>query len=372
MSVSILVRKCVLLFALTGLCARAVAEAPKVDEDGKIHVPAFEMPESAMLSAETRAALKQARVFEKQYTAAMNKCPPLDKAAVADMPAIRKCQADGFYRTGWYKSVRDQYPVSIESRTLGGVGVEIFTPTQGITSKNETRVLINVHGGGFTLGSRTVSQLESIPIAALGRIKVVSVDYRMAPEKTFPAGSEDVAAVYRELLRSYAPRNIGVYGCSAGGALVSQAMALFMQQKLPLPAAIGLFCNGADHVGPDGVDKWAGSDGARFGGMLLGYTFKDPHPYYKGVDRSTPLASPGNYDDVMAKFPPTLLISGTRDFLLSQVLVTHAQLVRLGVEADLHVWEGMWHAFHFYPALPESREAYDVIVRFFDTHLGPR
>jgi acetyl esterase/lipase len=72
----------------------------------------------------------------------------------------------------------------------------------------------------------------------------------------------------------------------------------------------------------------------------------------------------------MAKLPPSLLISGTRDFTLSSVLVTHAQLVRLGVEARLHVWEGMSHAFYFNSELPESHDAYDVIVRFFDKHLG--
>ena len=72
----------------------------------------------------------------------------------------------------------------------------------------------------------------------------------------------------------------------------------------------------------------------------------------------------------MAKFPPTLLLNGgVRDFSLSMVIVTHAQLVRLGVEADLHLWEAMGHVFNANPNLPESRESYNVIVSFFDKHL---
>jgi acetyl esterase/lipase len=81
--------------------------------------------------------------------------------------------------------------------------------------------------------------------------------------------------------------------------------------------------------------------------------------------------NPGSYDEIMSKFPPALLISGgVRDFALSEVAVTHEKLVRLGVQADLHVWEGMGHIFTNDPEYPESREAYDVIVRFFDQHLG--
>ena len=74
---------------------------------------------------------------------------------------------------------------------------------------------------------------------------------------------------------------------------------------------------------------------------------------------------------MMSQFPPSLLVSGSRDFLLSDVLATHRQLTNLGVEADLHVWEGLGHAtFAFNPRLPESDEVHQVIVRFFNKHLG--
>jgi len=63
-----------------------------------------------------------------------------------------------------------------------------------------------------------------------------------------------------------------------------------------------------------------------------------------------------------------LAITGSRDSAMSGAIHTHAQLVKLGVEADLHVWEGLGHGFFYDPSLPESRDAYEVIARFFDRH----
>ena len=81
--------------------------------------------------------------------------------------------------------------------------------------------------------------------------------------------------------------------------------------------------------------------------------------------------APGDHEALVARFPPSLLISGTRDFALSGVLTSHQLLTRLGVEADLHIWEGHGHAvFAFNPRLPESDEVHNVIVEFFARHLG--
>jgi monoterpene epsilon-lactone hydrolase len=97
--------------------------------------------------------------------------------------------------------------------------VEPHAPRKG---RNRSRILINLHGGGFLFsagnGDDILSgQAESIQIAGLGSIKVVTVDYWQGPDHRFLAASEDVAAVYRELLkRHYQPRNIGIFGYSSG------------------------------------------------------------------------------------------------------------------------------------------------------------
>jgi acetyl esterase/lipase len=81
---------------------------------------------------------------------------------------------------------------------------------------------------------------------------------------------------------------------------------------------------------------------------------------------------PINSTEVLRQFPPTLLIAGSRDFSVSSLYRTQVALTEVGVEAELHIWDGMWHAFFIDPDLPESKEVYGVIVRFFDRHLGRR
>ena len=235
----------------------------------------------------------------------------------------------------------------------------------GIGRRNQKRVLINLHGGGFLEGSRTVSQLESIPIAGVARIKVVSVDYRQAPEARFPAASEDVAAVYRELLKSYAPKNIGIYGCSAGGLLTAQTVAWLQKEHVPLPGAVGMFCMGATYTGK--------GDSAFIARAIEGAPadeFAKYFAYFDGTQPDDPLVYPVSSEKMLQVFPPSLLVTATRDHAMSSAVYTHSRLSRLGVETELHVFEGLGHAFFYDPALPESREVYSLVSKFFDAHLG--
>jgi monoterpene epsilon-lactone hydrolase len=94
------------------------------------------------------------------------------------------------------------------------------------------------------------------------------------------------------------------------------------------------------------------------------------HPYFKGTPSSNPLAFPIFSAQIMAKFPPSLLIASTRDIGQSAAVHTHSQLVKLGVDAQLHIWEGLGHCFFSGVDVPQSEEVYDVVVRFFDRHLA--
>ena len=94
---------------------------------------------------------------------------------------------------------------------IEGIYTEVFEPVGGVPQRNAGRVLINLHGGGFTVGARTEGQLESIPVAHVAGMKVISVDYRQGPEHRFPAASEDVATVYRHLLKTHEPAQKEVY-----------------------------------------------------------------------------------------------------------------------------------------------------------------
>src|SRR5687767_14229006 len=104
-------------------------EKPRVEPDGTIHVPAFDLPESSFLSEETRGALKQWReVYGPDLGKVWRECPPQESAERSAMPAIRKCHADRFYKTLLYKSIRDRYEVDFTPAEMGGVYTEVFTP----------------------------------------------------------------------------------------------------------------------------------------------------------------------------------------------------------------------------------------------------
>ncbi|MFY0667630.1 MAG: alpha/beta hydrolase [Alteromonas stellipolaris] len=359
---------------LLGTFLQVSAQAKvKIEEKGTVHVPGFVLPESSFLNDETRGALKKVRQLPS--VPERKACPPIDKAEIAEIAAIRDCRAAAFYQRPDYKLMTETYNVHIESTAIAGVPVEIFTPKSGISDANKNRVLINLHSGAYLRGSRTASHMDSIPIAATGHIKVISIDYRLGPEFRFPAASEDVAAVYGALLRDYSPDTIGIYGSSGGAMLLAQSIAWFLEHKLPMPGAVGMFGSGAPTALEEERYKWLQSDSAYIFDAIHGTNIDDlygpPHAYFKGIDRRERLSSPGSFDDIMERFPPTLLMNGgLRDFSLSMVLVTHAQLTRLGVDAELHAWEGMPHVFHLNPMYPEAKEAYSVATNFFNRHLA--
>jgi acetyl esterase/lipase len=346
---------CFLGSAYVGKANGKGIDAPAVDAAGIVHVPALDVPFSNFASAESRAA------FVKRSQD--HRVPPPD----ADIGTMRAF-FDSYNRALAARS-KELYPVNVEQALIGGVRAEVITPKSGIAKKNRKRVLINLHGGAFLWGEGAGGEEESVPIASVGRITVITVAYRQGPENKYPAASEDVAAVYRKLLRTHAPANIGIYGCSAGGILTAEALAWFQKVKLPRPGAIGTFCGSASGFGGDSVyvafplAAQNALPGAKEGTLSFS-------PYFSDASLQDPGVLPINSTDVLRKFPPTLLIAGSRDFAVSSLFHTQAALTNAGVETELHVWDGMWHAFFIDPDLPESKEVYAVIVRFFDRHLG--
>ena len=323
------------------------------DPDGTVHMSNLAVPPSAYLSPE---ALKT-WISHTRF-----KMPP----GVGDDALAQRTFFDQTYNKPWAEAAKAKYPVDIHARTIGGVRTEIITPRGGISRQNRHRVLINLHGGGFGWGEGYGGEVESVPIAAVGRIEVVTVAYREGPEYKFPDASEDVASVYRALLKTYKPASVGIYGCSAGGILTAESVAWFQKEGLPAPGAVGMFCGGPNRMSGDSVAVAT---------ALSGGTMPDDHemtwPYFAAAHArsSDPLVYPGNSDAMMRGFPPSLLISSTRDFALSSVLHTQSQLTRLGVPNELHVWDGLPHAFFMDPDLPESTEVFHVIADFFDRRL---
>jgi epsilon-lactone hydrolase len=361
-----------LILGLDGAVSRADEDRTSlllrgVIQDDTIRVPEFELPLSGFLSVETRAVLVR---HKKELADWARACPYdfIDPAAATDVPALRLCEENHYY-AALVERDRRRYKVDVTSKTIAGVPTDVIIPASGESIENRARVLINLHGGGFTVGGHWAGLVESIPVAAAVRIKIISVNYRMAPEYRFPAASEDVSAVFKALLAQYKPENIGIYGCGAGGRLTAQTIAWLEKEKQPFPGAIGIFCGGF----------LAGKgDSSQFVSALAG-----PAPsadgqagakvvrYLTAADlKENVLANPGLSPRLLAKFPPTLIISSTRDAGLSSAVASQAKLISLGVNAELHVWEGLGNAFFYEPDYPESREVYAAIGSFFRKHLG--
>ena len=330
-----------------------------------ITVSGFKLPPSDFLNDETRQTLQENGEESKRYWKGVaGLCLPLAEVPAEDIPANRQRQAELYYESPMYKRLRKDYDVDIKAQTLGGVYTEIFTPRVGVAEQHKHQVLINLHGGSFTAGGRFVSHIESIPIAALGAITVISVDYRMAPEHQFPAATEDVVAVYKALLQDYPPENIGIYGSSAGATITAQCIARFLHVGLPLPGAVGLLAGGAYY--------WLQGDSGIIGVALASIEMPtlQSYQYFSAINEDNLEAFPGGSPEVMQKFPPTLLATSTRDPALSGVVQTHNELVRQGVEAQLHIWDGLGHTFHYDADLLESRNLYAVLINFFKKQLS--
>lgn len=258
------------------------------------------------------------------------------------------------------------YPVNVAAGTMAGVPVRIVTPLE-VPEANRDRVMLNVHGGGFHVDSGSLT--ETIPIANLTKTKVVSVLYRLAPEHPFPAAVDDTVAVYKELLKKYPAKHIGLYGTSAGAILTAEVAVRLRELGLPLPGALGVFSGLGDFSrfgdsqamyaldGLSGHLDVPGRDGNLHDSDYIGKT-----------NPRNPVLSP-LFADVHG-FPPTLFLSSTRDMLLSGTTMLQRHFYESGVDAPMVIFEGLPHAFWNNMSLPESREAFGVMAKFLDAKVG--
>ncbi len=257
--------------------------------------------------------------------------------------------------------------VTMAASTIDGVRVWTVTPNR-IAAENQNRVLLHEHGGCYVLFPGETGATEAIMMAGYGHIKVVMPDYRMPPEAYFPAPIEDSVTVYKALTRSYDPKNIGIFGTSAGGALTLEIVLRLKQLGMPLPGALGSGTPMSDAI-MVGDSFYTNKLVDNVLVSPTGFCQAATVVYAKGHSLKDPLISPV-YGD-MHGFPPTILTSGTRDLLLSNTVRVHRALHRAGVVADLEIYEGQSHAqYQFDDRLPEAKEAFTEIGAFFDKYLG--
>jgi acetyl esterase/lipase len=278
--------------------------------------------------------------------------------------AERRARTDEWRKFGSGEA-RKYYPANVEETTTAGVRTDIITPLT-TPEANRNRVLINLHGGGFN--SDSGSLIEGSPLANLAKTKVVSVYYRLAPENPFPAAVDDVVAVYKELLKTYKPDSIGIFGTSAGAILTAEVAVRLKQLSLPLPAALGI-CSGLGDFSRVGDSRQLFTLNGLPGEMHPVDPNHLPDDQYVGkTDRKDPVLSPLFAD--LHGMPPSLLITSTRDILLSDTTTLHRSLLQAGVDARLVVFEALPHAFWYHFQVAETKEALELMAKFFDGRVG--
>jgi monoterpene epsilon-lactone hydrolase len=264
-------------------------------------------------------------------------------------------------------ALREQLHVKVEPRVIDGVKTYLVTPDV-VPEANRNRLLIHVHGGCYVSNPGEAGTSEAILMAGLGGFKVISVDYRMPPDAPYPAALDDAMTVWKAALKMADPKNMSIFGTSAGGALTLSMVLKAKQDGLPLPGALASGTPMSDLTGHG--DSFVTN--AMLDNVLVAYGAscdKRAALYANGHDLKDPLLSPV-YGD-MRGFPPAILTTGTRDLLLSNTVRVHRKLRQAGVEAVLQVYEGQSHAQYLRDVnAPETREAIGEIARFFDLHLG--
>jgi monoterpene epsilon-lactone hydrolase len=330
----------------------ALAQAP---QPAAREVPARTLPVPEDVSPELQ------KIIGAPLSPTWNVIPPTNDEWKAQIKGVENATAQTL------PALRAALNVKVEPTTLDGVKAYIVAP-ETIPPENRNRLLVHVHGGCYASFAGESGTAEAIYMAGFGKFKIISIDYRTPPDHPYPAALDDAMTAWKAATKTADPKNMAIFGSSAGGALTLSMVLRAKRDGLPLPAAIAPGTPMSDLTGSGDSFK----TNAMVDNVLVAYGAncdKRAALYANGHDLKDPMLSPLFGD--MHGFPPTILTTGTRDLLLSNTVRVHRKLRQAGVEASLQVFEGQAHA-HYYRDVnaPETREAFEEIARFFDKHLG--
>ena len=252
--------------------------------------------------------------------------------------------------------------VDVQQTTVGIIPAEWLRPAD----TTDSRAILYLHGGAYTMGSCTTHRTLASRIAIASKTPALQPEYRLAPEHPFPVALQDCVAAYRWLVDyGTPPQKTVVVGDSAGGGLALALAVTLRDDDVPLPAAIVCMSPWADLelTGESirtraNVDPVCSLEESRFhAGQYVGED-----------DPRAALVSP-IYADLHG-LPPILIHVGDREILLSDAMRLAERAREDGVVVELKVWEGMWHVWHLLAAyVPEGQQAVDEIGAFISKHI---
>jgi acetyl esterase/lipase len=230
-------------------------------------------------------------------------------------------------------------------------------------ASQQDRYVLYLHGGAYRLGTPATYRHFTWRIATAARVRLLALDYRLAPEHPFPAALDDAVSAYQWLLANGAnARKLAVIGDSAGGGLTLALLLKLRDRGMPLPAAAVT------------LSPW--TDLALTGPSIRLNTDADPmlnaddlpqfaSDYLAGANPKDPYASP-LYGDPSG-LPPTLFHVGSDEILRDDAVRMAEKMVGAKCEVDLEVWPRMPHVWHLLaPVVPEAMAAIRKIGAFIE------
>lgn len=254
------------------------------------------------------------------------------------------------------ESVVSQPPpgTTVDPVDTGGVLAEWVVAVGADTG----RVLLYLHGGAYQIGSPATHRRMVALVSGAAQARVLSVDYRLAPEHPFPAAVDDAVAAYRWLLAAGTdPAVIAIAGDSAGGGLALAALVALRDAGEPMPAAAVVLSPWTDLAltGASMQTRAAVDVMIKPAGMA-----ETAETYLAGQDPRHPYASP-LYADLHG-LPPVLVHVGDAEVILDDSTRLAARARDHGVDVTLEVWDEMPHVWHaFAGLLPEADQAIERI-----------
>jgi len=264
------------------------------------------------------------------------------------------------------REIAKEFGATITEISLGGVRALDVKPKNW---SDNGKVLIYTHGGAYTLFSVTSTLAGVVPVADLTGLRLVTVDYTVAPQAQWQQTTSEVVSVIRALLdEGYGPEDIAIYGDSAGGGLAAGSVLKARDEGLGQLAAVVLWSPWADITkNGDSYSTLADADPIL---IYDDWLENAAAAYAKPEDQKHPYVSPV-YGDYSEGFPPTLIQVGTKEIFLSNAVRLYQALDQAGIEVKLDPYDGMWHVFPaFHWRLPESELARQKMAKFLRTHLN--
>jgi acetyl esterase/lipase len=213
------------------------------------------------------------------------------------------------------------------------------------------KAILYLHGGAYTAGCLAYARGFGGLLAEETKRKALCVGYRLAPEFPYPAALMDALEAYRRMLEFYAPKDILLAGESAGGGLCFCLCLKLKELGLPLPAKIVAASPWTDLTMAE--DRYP-SERESADPVLSVEGLKYSAQMYAGERVGEPTASP-LYGDLTG-MPPSLILAGAEELLLGDSVEMAEKLNAQGSVCQLHVEEGMWHAYVLY-GIPEAKAA---------------